>query len=82
MPVQPASTIHSAWRARNAWSTSPSAVKGVVMAGITPFQVRVMVSSPRGMVNRGIASKVASGAGPSGGRTGRRGQCITDASVS
>ena len=36
--VQPASIIIPACFARNAWSTEPSALNGVVMAGMTPFQ--------------------------------------------
>ena len=40
---------NGAWRASKAWSTSPSALKGVVMAGITPFQVRVIAKLSRWM---------------------------------
>src|SRR5690606_20564734 len=49
MPMQPASTCHCACLARKAWSTWPSSVKGVVIAGITPCHMLLLISQLLGL---------------------------------
>src|SRR5690606_24206160 len=55
-PMQPASTCHCACLARKAWSTWPSSVKGVVIAGITPCHMLLLISHLLGLARwKGVA---------------------------